>query len=91
MVTSFLLDLLDRVVAWMLSGLGESPDWLDGLGVDGAARIQDVLDQVARWGFLVPFDTLNVVFPIALAGWGISITIRLVRIVASYLTLGGGM
>jgi len=91
MITSFLLGLLDRVVAYGLGGLPIAPEWLTGSGASVAGVLQNVADGVARWGFIVPFDVIGDVFPIAVAAWALAILIRVARIVLSYLTLGGGM
>jgi hypothetical protein len=90
-ITSSLLSFLDFVLGGMLSGLPAAPEWLQGVGAEGAGFLQSALNGVAKWGFIVPFETLAVVFPIAIGAFVLSIVIKVLRIVASYVTLGGGM
>lgn len=91
MITTFLLSLFNTLIVSGIGVLPESPDWLEGLGLSVADPFQGVIDSVATWGFIVPFETIGAVFPVALGGWLLAIGVRLVRIVLSYLTLGGGM
>jgi len=91
MITSALLSFVDTVAAFFLNGLPDSPVWVESFGVGGSAMLQGILDGAAKWGFIVPFETIGPVFQIAIGSFVVAISVKVVRIVLSYVTLGGGM
>lgn len=91
MITEALVSWIDRGIA---AGYGVLPD----VPVNLQEFFTTAPDQVAgysftlqQWGFLLPWDVFGVSIAITVAALLLGITIRLVRIVISYLTLGGGM
>lgn len=64
----------------------DPPEWLD----DGAGYVSTVLAKGAGLGAWIPFQLAGTVLAAVLACVAIGFTIKLVRIVASFFTAGGG-
>ena len=87
-----IVDAFVSALAWVFSGLGDlfgaltMPDWW--ASVDGAlATLGTAAAGIASW---VPVGDAVTVAGFVLACVGIGFGIRLVRIVASFFTAGGG-
>jgi len=91
MILQALVNVLDAALAAMVGTMPGTPSWMDGFGASGAGILQNFINAAARWSFIIPFETIGTVFVISLAAAGLAIAIKVLRIIASYLTLGGGM
>lgn len=88
MVTSWFLDVLSGFWAWLIESFPapDPPEWWDT--VQGA--IDTVNDHITGLGAWLPFPLLRTVLGTVFALLLISLAIKIVRIVASFLTAGGG-
>lgn len=88
MVTEALLDVIRSVVSTVLGSLPqiEVPDWL-ATASDGASQVAAMGAGLGAW---IPAPLIMTVVGALLAAWLIGFGIKLARIVASFLTLGGG-
>lgn len=88
MVTDALLRLMESVVHGLLGALPEIPvpDWLVSISASAA----DIAAMGAGLGAWIPARLIVAVALTLLAAWLIGFGIKAVRIVASFLTLGGG-
>lgn len=62
------------------------PSWLSG----GAAQVGSVMAKAAQLGNWVPFDVAGVVVASVVACLLAGVGVKVARIVASFLTVGGG-
>jgi hypothetical protein len=88
MVVKGFLNVLSGVLVWLLGLLPHLavPSWLSSLG-GSLATISSGLSGTTGW---VPWGELFIAVALALSAIGISVAVRGFRIVASFLTLGGG-
>lgn len=89
MVTEALINLVAGFWAFWLSQLpdvGEVPEWVDSIGA-GAGQVGAWLGQFDSW---LPTGMVAAVFSTIVGVWIVGVVIKLVRIVASFLTAGGG-
>lgn len=88
MITQWLIDfwyaLLGYVVSWFPTT--PPPGWLD----DGALLLDQVLAYGAGLGAWLPWGLVATVFSAVMMCLGVALVAHIVRIVASYATLGGG-
>lgn len=64
----------------------EMPPWLGSL-IDGIGSLLVFVGQLSAW---VPVEVLGWSVSAVLAAWAVALVIRIVRIVASFATAGGG-
>lgn len=85
---------------WLLNAIADAAEWLHAqytiMGVPdwvfaGIGYVASAMAYVSSLGNWIPFDLGGVVMLAALAAWVLGVGIKIVRIVASFLTLGGGM
>lgn len=62
------------------------PDWLAGV----AGQIASVVSVIASGGMWFPVELLAPILLVVVGAWVAGVAIKVVRIVASFLTLGGG-
>ncbi len=74
-----------RFVAGLFGGLS-MPGWWDSLG----GYVQDLFGYMAGLGGWIPFGHIGNAVAWVFLCIGIALVVRLVRIVASFLTAGGG-
>lgn len=90
MVTEGLLNLW----AWLqVTVVGWFPPLpAEAAAIFGAApgNVQDVVDGVSKLAPIIPFGVLTVCWNVLIVSILVSLGIEVVRIVASYLTFGGG-
>lgn len=88
MIVSFLLNLFGGVIAWLLGLLPHlsPPSWLD----DAAGALSTVLSSLNGSSAWVPWSYLLLGVGLVLSSVAVAVAIRGFRIVASFLTLGGG-
>ncbi len=89
MITDAVLMWLSDFFVGLIGTLPDfnSPAWLTDTLPDG---IQTVGQYASKMGPWIPYDAVGLVLATVAAIVGIALAIRLVRIVASFLTLGGG-
>lgn len=88
MVTDALLDLLRSIVSALLGTLPlvTVPSWL----ASGSAAASDIAAMGSGLGVWIPAGLIMTVTGALLAAWLAGFAVKGVRIVASFLTLGGG-
>ena len=90
MIWNWLMDWVANLVEWLGAQLAAMvpppPGWLLSL----PAQIQGVTVYVAQAGHWFPVGLLAPVLVVVVACWIAGIAIKVVRIVASFATLGGG-
>lgn len=97
MITDLIVTLLTAPVSWLLSALPtwSPPSWLDGhsgctvqpsMGCYGFNFGQQ-LAPINKW---VPIDTLLTLLPVVALLVAVVVTVRVLRMVVSALTGGGG-
>lgn len=88
MVTDALLSVVAGIVHTLLGTLPQIPvpDWLSAIS-DGASLISGYANGLGVW---VPIPLILAVASALIAAWLIGFGIKVARIVASFLTLGGG-
>lgn len=88
MVTDSLLSVLGGVLSWIA---GLLPDWEAPADLDGAiATLGTAVGWAADLGNWFPWPVILGAGGLVMAALVIAVAIRLVRITASFLTLGGG-
>lgn len=88
MVTDTILTWLGNFVSWLVSifpAPGEV-DWFDGIA-SAMDTLQGWFDGVRNWFAL---DLLVLVVGAVFAAWGVHIAIKVIRILISHFTGGGG-
>jgi hypothetical protein len=88
MITNAVLGALLSVSGWLV-GLfpdAELPGWLAEIPTQVAA-VGQYLGGTAAW---FPWNTVGLAVASVLVACGVGLVLKLVRIVASFLTLGGG-
>lgn len=93
MITQWLVEIVGNVVTWILGLLPTLtvPEYLSGTG--GGTANGTVTDAVSGlWSFdaFLPVTQLVAACALVLASLLVAVTVRVVRIVASFLTAGGG-
>lgn len=83
---NWVLDLLEWVLGQLDQVIPEVPDWFSQASA-AIASFMSYADGMSRW---IPFDVVAVVVPGFLVLVAIGFGVKLVRIVASFLTAGGG-
>ncbi len=88
MITKLLLTLLASVVSGVVSAFPSIPvpGWAQGL----AGQIQSVANQAQGLGYWLPVNLAFTVVAVVIAARLVGYSIKLVRIVASFFTAGGG-
>lgn len=88
MITAKLLDFLGALVSFVTGLLPtmSTPGWLD----TASGHLATVLGYGAALGAWIPWQVAGIVFGSLMVALGVSFGIKVVRIVASFLTLGGG-
>jgi hypothetical protein len=88
MVVNALLSMFADALSWLLSLMPHLsvPTWLTTAGT----TLTGLLNGLSGTSGWLPWIPLEASIGLALAAVGISVAIRGVRIVASFLTLGGG-
>lgn len=85
---------------WVWNRIAEAAEWLHSqyvvMGVpdwvfSGVAFVASAMAYVTSLGNWIPFDLMYVVAVAVFAAWALGISIKLLRVVASFMTLGGGM
>lgn len=93
MVTSAVLSVLSNVVTWVL-GLIPHITLPTYLTATGAGSLNGTLTSAVSglWSIdaFIPVTQLIAAAVLVLAALGLAVTVRVVRIVASFATLGGG-
>jgi hypothetical protein len=86
MIVEWFMDALQVVVVWIASLFpsGTAPDWLS------SGPINDGLDSFLRMQAWIPVPLALVVTGTLFACWAIGFGIKLTRIIASFILLGGG-
>jgi hypothetical protein len=87
-ITELVLDVFFALVRGIVAlfPTGAAPGWLD----DGAAKLADLTGYASGLGAWIPFGLAGTVLAAVLACMLAGFVIRLVRIVASFFTAGGG-
>lgn len=78
-------------VTWILEGLPKMPPDIEAFFNDFIVRIEQLVGIVGVWGYAIPWEMVGLSITVSLWGVAVAIAVKLVRIVASFLTLGGGM
>lgn len=88
MITDALLNLLSWIVNGVLDAIPEVgvPGWLLSL----SGMLGSLFDMGASLGAWIPWTLVGAVAGTVVATWAIAFGVKLTRIVASFLTLGGG-
>lgn len=88
MITAKLLDFLGALVSFVTGLLPTMPvpGWVDG----ASGHLTTILGYGAGLGAWIPWQIAGIVFGSLMIALGISFGIKVARIVASFLTLGGG-
>jgi hypothetical protein len=88
MVTEWILDLLVSFWEWLISSIPwpEPPEWFEQLE-DGIGFINDHITGLSAW---LPFPLLGTVLTAVFTLLLLSLGLKVARIVASFLTAGGG-
>lgn len=89
--------ITDSVVSWFMGTLGgilgtvpHLPDPIIEAFGSTLGQLTAIGVHVSNFGPLVPFAALGYALVITAAFWAVTITIQVTRIVASFVTLGGG-
>lgn len=85
-LVGFVADAAEWLGAQLAALVPPVPDWLAGVG----AQIAVVVDVVAAGGMWFPVELLAPILIAIVAAWVAGVSIKIVRIIASFLTLGGG-
>lgn len=88
MIFDLVVSVLAGVVAWLATLFGSLtlPSWW----LDVRGQIQQLSDQAAGFGAFVPMGTVVAAAGFVVACLAAAMVIKLVRIVASFITAGGG-
>lgn len=88
MVTESVIGLVVGFVTWIIETVPAPavPDWFDDANA-GLSSLANVMGSVAVW---IPVGLIGLVLTVWVVTWGVAIGIKVVRIIASFLTLGGG-
>lgn len=88
MITELLLDFWYGLLNFVVDMLptSEPPAWLD----DGSTYLAQIWGYGAGLGAWIPWALVSTVFSALMVCLGIALVAHVVRIVASYATLGGG-
>lgn len=88
MIVEWLLSLATSLVEGLLSALPtfNPPSWI----ADGASSVSSVLTTAGSLGHWVPLPLFGVVVAAVLTSLTVGLGIKIVRIVASFMTVGGG-
>lgn len=87
MVTDAILDFLYNLIGTVLGALPTItvPAWMDASG-----PLATVMTFAGSMGAWFPVPLLVTVLLAVLTAWGIAFAIKITRIIASFLTMGGG-
>ena len=88
MITKALIDLVSGLASFVL-GLMPAVTLPNGIA-SISSTVHNAFGAAGVWATLLPLMALKVGFTFLLACWGIVVVIRLVRMLASFLTGGGG-
>lgn len=91
MITRTVVEWFLQAVTWIVEGLPQMPANIEAFFDDFLVRLEQLVGIVGVWGYAIPWNIVGFSITVSLWGVGIAITVKLVRIVASFLTLGGGM
>lgn len=88
MIVEALVDVFFALVRGVVALLpdGDAPAWLDN-GADSLGQLVGYASGLGAW---IPFQTAGVVLAAVLSCVVVGFVIKLVRIVASFFTAGGG-
>jgi hypothetical protein len=88
MVIDAILNVLSGAIAGLLGLMPHLavPSWISSVG-DALSTVTSALGATSAW---LPWDILELGIVVSLAGVGLSVAVRGIRIAASFLTLGGG-
>lgn len=88
MVTESLLTLIASFVVWIIEGVPapEPPEWF-GSAAQGIEDIDALLSDMSPW---IPVGLIGLILTAWAATLATGIGLKLVRIVASFFTAGGG-
>lgn len=91
MITDSLLGWFAAALVALLDALPTLPGWAGDVLASAPGYIDGLVDNANQWAYLVPWDAAALGVLVAFVGIQIGILVKVVRIVASYVTLGGGM
>lgn len=88
MITEWLLGIAADIIGWLLGSLPavQAPGWLTSI-TSNVSTVMGGVDGMSAW---IPWPLLVTVGGACLASWLVGLTVKVVRIVASFVTLGGG-
>lgn len=88
MITTAIIHLATSVLSWVLALLPSwsLPDWVDS----ASSTLTNVLSGVGALNYLFPVGVLFLCVGVCFSAWLVAFGIRIGRIVASFLTAGGG-
>lgn len=90
MVTEDLLGLWTWFQVTVIGWFPPLPPEAAAMFGDAPGNIQDIADGVSKLAPVIPFDVISVCWNVLMVAILVSLAIEIVRIVASYLTFGGG-
>lgn len=85
-------ELIIKVIGGFVEFLGSLFPTMDqpGFVTDVAGYLSTIATTMAPLGHWLPFGPMAVAFLFAMASVGIAMAVRITRIIASFLTAGGG-
>jgi hypothetical protein len=88
LITDLIFGVLCKVAGWVLSIL---PTWTIPSWVGSAtSTISGWMSNVGAVGYFIPLGVITTCFALVLAAGAAALTIRFIRIGASFMTGGGG-
>lgn len=89
MIWEWLMNWIADVAEWVHSQyvIMGVPDWV----FSGISFVASAMAYVSHLGNWIPFEFGSIVMVAVIAAWCLGVAIKLVRVVASFVTLGGGM
>lgn len=90
MVTEALIEVWTWFQVTVIGWFPPLPAEAEAMFGSAPGNIQDVADGVSKLAPIIPFDVLSVCWNVLMVAILVALAIEIVRIVASYLTFGGG-
>lgn len=85
-ILEWIVERLEAFGSWLASVVPPVPAWVG----DITAGLSEIAQTAALFGAWVPWGLVVIVLGLVVVVIGIAFAIRIARIVASFLTLGGG-